>query len=130
VVPGLDEKIISDPDGYNWAVYCAQPTKYGGILAFARTPDAVLNGRKDFPRKHTTETLWDPLKREAAKNANTDELKAYPLMDWWMLDLQDGRIYRAASPINVPTKFDSVVEQSKFVFHFNPAGNLVFPLIN
>ncbi len=130
VIPGLDEKATADPDSYDWAVLCAQPTMNNDILVLARSSDGVLEGRKRFPRIYSLESMQNKISRDANNTADESALKAYPEMDWWMLDPENGNTYRSASPQNVPTFFTSIQEFSKFVFYINPKGNLVFPLLN
>lgn len=128
IIPGLNEKTAINPDGYDWATLCAQPTKEGEILVLARTPEGVMDGRKYYPRTYTTASMNDVAKSEDTSRSDAAALNANPLMNWHKLDPITGKVYQVASPVNVPTMFDSIENFRKFVFHFEPTGNLIFPL--
>jgi len=127
--PGLDEKRAADFNSYDWATLCAQPTSEGNILIAARRPDAVLNGRKRFPRTYSKDALMGPnaaATRELDKKALADD----PVVEWWTLNTETGQFSPAAPPNKVPRTLESVERAQQFVFRFDPFGNLVFPYWN
>ena len=130
VIPALDETTAMDPNNYDWAILCSQPTKEGEILMLARTPDGVMEGRKRFPRNYLSPAANDAGKQQDSDMSELAALRAHPFMDWWKVNTEDGQIYPAAAPAKVPAIFGSIDEFRKFVFHYNAAGNLVFPLLN
>lgn len=129
IIPGLDEKAAMDPDSYDWAALCSQPTKDGEILVLARTEEGVLEGRKYYPRVYSDAAMNDAALGGAISRADAEALRAYPFMDWLKLDPASGKMYQTAPPRNTPTYFDSIDTFRKFVFRFDTAENLVFPLL-
>lgn len=123
--PGLDEDRIRRTETFDWAVLCAQPTRYGEVLVASRTEAGVLEGQKLVPRTYTTATLQGAAQAETAAR-DLRALQGEPRIEWWLLDGESGKFQTAPPPRHVPQRFDSVRELQEFGFVWDPRGNLRF----
>lgn len=129
-IPGLDEKTAMNPNAYDWAVLCAQPTKDDKILVLSRTPEGVLDGQKRYPRDYSEAAMENASIAESIRRAEVLAFTADPFLYWLEMDPSSGRSFEAAPPRNVPVIFNSIETFRKFVFYFHTDGSLAFPLLN
>lgn len=126
VFPSLTDEMRADTSTFEYVVLCAQPRADGKILLATRSEDAVLHGRKLFPRDHSLATSMDS--RKAAERDAFDRLSLsqFPQVLWWELDPLEGVIRPAAPPQQVPTTLQDPAALRRYRFTFKPNGDLDF----
>lgn len=99
-----------------------QPTRAGDILIASRAKDALLEGAKEMAKP--VALAMDPDTRGRTRRWADSFNATYPLVFWWNLDPEQGRITEAATPITPPKALFSQVEVLNFNWRFNPQGKV------